>query len=59
MSDWSEPGRSSRRRALIAGWDGRLFVHDEQGDETKQTTLSVKAGQVNVSQENYRPEDRG
>ena len=31
------------------GIDGQLFFHDEQGDKTKQATLSVNAGHLNVS----------
>ena len=39
-----------QKKGADRGIDGRLFFHDEQGGETKQVILSVKAGHVTVSQ---------
>jgi adenine specific DNA methylase Mod len=38
-----------QKKGADRGIDGRLFFHDEQGGETKQVILSVKAGHVTVS----------
>lgn len=35
-----------QKKGADRGIDGRLFFHDEQGDETKQVILSVKAGHL-------------
>jgi DNA modification methylase len=39
-----------QKKGADRGIDGRLLFHDEQGGETKQVILSVKAGHVTVSQ---------
>jgi len=39
-----------QKKGADRGIDGRLYFHDEQGGETKQVVLSVKAGHVTVSQ---------
>jgi DNA modification methylase len=38
-----------QKKGADHGIDGRLLFHDEQGGETKQVILSVKAGHVTVS----------
>jgi DNA modification methylase len=38
-----------QKKGADHGIDGRLFFHEQQGGETKQVILSVKAGHVSVS----------